>query len=95
MAFLSACVIYNRLLIRKKITNKKTIYQTQKLLYVVSINEKINFLELESTDLFLKWALQGEMKITWNMEQEMYSIISMLSVDMQVFKFRNVVSIAY
>lgn len=95
MAFLSACVIHNRLLIRKKITNKKTIYQTQKLLYVVSINEKINFLELESTDLFLKWALQGEMKITWNMEQEMYSIISMLSVDMQVFKFRNVVSIAY
>ena len=95
MAFLSACVIYNRLLIRKKITNKKTIYQTQKLLYVVSINEKINFLELESTYLFLKWASQGEMKITWNMEQEMYSIISMLSVDMQVFKFRNVVSIAY
>ena len=29
------------------------------------------------------------MTITRNMEQEIYSLISMLSVDRQVFKFRN------
>ena len=58
MAFLSACVIYNRLLIRKTITNKNYLPDKLKNYFdVVSINEKINFLELESTYLFLKWAL--------------------------------------
>ena len=95
LIFLSACITYNELLRERQRQRKRNILfqalrKTILNIEVVNINENINFLQLGSTYLILEWALRKEREMTliWNMEQEIYPVVSMHLLSWHVFKFR-------